>query len=87
MVNRRLSARQLMAVVRSQARLYDLSVIEFVGRGKGSHRVYLVLDVDGVERGRITVTDHPGDLSWTVLGDIEKKLTHLFGPRWTEKVR
>jgi hypothetical protein len=48
-----------MAVVRSQARLYDLSVIEFVGR----------------------------DLSWTVLRDIEKKLTHLFGPRWTEKGR
>ena len=86
-VNRRLSARQLMAVVRSQARLHDLSVIEFVGRGKGSHRVYLMLDIDGVERGRITVTDHPGDLSWSVLRDIEKKLTQVFVPRWTEKGR
>lgn len=87
MVNRRLSARQLMARVRSHARLYDLSVIEFVGRGQGSHRVYLVLDRDGVERGRITITDHPEDLSWSVLRDIERKLTHLFGPRWTEKGR
>lgn len=31
------------------------------------------------------MTDHPGDLSWTVLRDIETKLAHLFGVRWTEK--
>ncbi len=47
--------------------------------------MYLVPDHDGAERGRITVTDHPGDLSWSVLRDIEQKLTHLFGPKWTEK--
>ena len=87
MVNRRLSARQLLAVVRSHARLHSLSVVEFAGRGKGSHRMYRILDVAGVERGRITITDHPGDLSWSVLRDIEAKLSHLFGERWTEKAR
>ena len=80
-----MSARQVMALVRSPARLHDLSAVEYAGRGKGSHRVFLVLDRDGVERARITVTDHPGDLSWAVLRDIEQKLTPLFGPRWTEK--
>lgn len=79
-----MSARQILSLVRRLARGHGLAVLEMVGRGKGSHCVYLILD-GGREAGRITVTDHPGDLSWTVLRDIEQKLAHLFGERWTEK--
>lgn len=84
-VNRRMSARQLVAHVRSHCRRHNLTLQEFIGRRKGSHRVYLVLNRSGHELGRITVTDHPGDLSWAVLRDIEGKLAHLFGDRWTEQ--
>jgi hypothetical protein len=62
-----------------------LSVVEMVGRGKGSHRVYLLVDRGGSQVGRITVPPHPGDLSWVVLRDIEQKLESLFGEKWTEK--
>lgn len=82
-----MSARQTLALVRKLARRHGLSVVEMVGRGKGSHRIHLIVDSGGTEVERITVTDHPGDLSWTVLRDIETKLTHLFGARWTEKRR
>lgn len=76
-----------MAHTRSHCRRQVLVLQEFVGRGKGSHRVYLVLDAQGSEVGRIALTDHPGDLSWAVLRDVESKLAHLFGERWTEKGR
>lgn len=45
----------------------------------------MVRDETGTDVARLTVTDHPGDLSWTVRHDIEDKLVHLFGPKWTEK--
>ena len=45
----------------------------------------MVRNEAGAEVARVTITDHPGHLSWAVLRDIENKLAHLFGPKWTEK--
>lgn len=85
-VNRRMSARQVVSHVRMLCRgRGDLTFDELAGRGKGSHRIYLVRDKAGQEVGRVTLTDHAGDLSWAVLRDVEKQLTHLFGDKWTEK--
>jgi predicted RNA binding protein YcfA (HicA-like mRNA interferase family) len=80
-----MTARQVMALVRSMCRRHDVTLDELRDRGKGSHRVYAVRDGTGQEVARVTITDHPGDLSWAVLRDIENKLAHLFGPKWTEK--
>lgn len=74
-----------MSLVRTYCRRHGLTLVELRDRGKGSHRVYAVQDESGAEVARLAVTDHPGDLSWAVLRDIEHKLTHLFGPTWTEK--
>jgi hypothetical protein len=59
-------------------------VTEEAGRGKGSHRVYIVRGADGGEMGRFAVTGHARALSWTVLRNIEDALAHLFGDRWME---
>lgn len=80
-----MTARQTMSLVRSYCRRHGLTLVEMRDRGKGSHRGYAVRDETGAEVARLTVTDHPGDLSWAVLRDIETKLAHLFGPKWTEK--
>ena len=80
-----MSARQVVALVRSLCRRHGLTLDELRGRGKGSHRVYAVRDAAGEEVARMTITDHPGELSWAVLRDIEQKLAHLFGEKWTEK--
>lgn len=60
-------------------------MVEAPGRGKGSHRLYMVDDADGVEVGRFTVPDHPRELSWMVLRRIENTLAHTFGERWMEE--
>ncbi len=87
MVNRRLSARQALALVRVQARRHDLAVIELAGRGKGSHRLYVLVTRDGQELARFGLTDHPGDMSAGLVRRLEQKLEPWFGPRWTEKDR
>lgn len=81
-----MSTRQVVRLIRSLCRgRADLTFDELAGRGKGSHRIYAVHDGSGSEVGRVTLTDHPGDLSWAVLRDIERKLAHLFGDKWTEQ--
>lgn len=85
MVNRRMTARQVLAIVRKIARDKSLTVNELPGRGKGSHRIYLLLDQSGNEVGRFGLTDHPRDLSWTVLRNTEDGLAHPQGEKWTEK--
>lgn len=82
-----MSARQALALVRSQARRHRLSVVEMVGRGKGSHRIYQVVGRDGAEVARFGLTDHPGDMSATLVRRLEERLEPWFGERWTEKGR
>ena len=59
-------------------------MIEEPGRGKGSHRHYIVRDANGNEVARFVVTGHARELSWTVLRSVEDGLAHLFGSRWME---
>jgi hypothetical protein len=72
-------------VNRKVARRHGCTLVERPGRGKGSHRLYLVLDADELEVGRFSVPDHRRELSWTVLRAIEHALAHRFGERWMEE--
>jgi hypothetical protein len=83
-VNKRLRPRAVLALTRKVARQHGFALVEKPGRGKGSHRLYLVLDADELEVGRISVPDHARELSWTVLRTIENALAHKFGERWME---
>jgi hypothetical protein len=84
-VNRRLRPTALLTLVRRQARRHGCVVEEMSGRGKGSHRLYVVLDRNDLEVGRFAVPDHRRELSWTVLRSIEAALVHEFGERWMEE--
>lgn len=70
----------------SSVRLVKLPVECLVqGRGTGSHQIHVIKDADGKEIGRFGLTDHPKDVSWTVLSQVEDSLAHLFGKKWMEK--
>ena len=71
---------QTLQLVRRNARKHDLTVVEQPGRGKGSHRIFVLAEV-----ARFGLTDHPRELSWTVLRQMEDGLAHLFGEKWMEK--
>ncbi|RLK54148.1 hypothetical protein [Actinokineospora cianjurensis] len=85
MVNKRLRPTALLRLTRKVARQHKRSLVEESGRGKGSHRLYLLLDEGGAEVGRIVVPDHARELSWTVLRSIEDALAHELGERWMEE--
>ncbi|WP_017569275.1 hypothetical protein [Nocardiopsis halotolerans] len=85
MVNKRMKARVLLALVRRMARKNGLSVEELKGRGKGSHQTYVLLDERGAQVGRFMVTQHSKELSRGLLRDVEDGLRHLFGEKWMEK--
>jgi hypothetical protein len=76
---------QAMQLVRRHAREHDLTVVDLPGRGKGSHRLYTLVDSSGTQVARFGLTDHPRELSWTVLRGIEEGLAPLFGEKWMEK--
>lgn len=85
MVNRRMSMREVLALVRVQARQHGLALVEMVGRGKGSHRLYQLVGRDGIEVARFGLTDHPGDMSAGLVRRLEQRLEPVFGAKWTEK--
>jgi hypothetical protein len=76
---------QAMQLVRRNAREHGFTVVELPGRGKGSHRLYVLVDSSGVQVARFGVTDHPRELSWTVLRALEEGLATQFGEKWMEK--
>jgi hypothetical protein len=84
-VNKRLRPTAVLALVRKHSSRRGFTVQELPGRGKGSHRLYVVLDADELEVGRIAVPDHRRELSWTVLHSVESALAHEFGERWMEE--
>jgi hypothetical protein len=84
-VNKRMKAEALLRLARKVARAEAYSIEELPGRGKGSHRIYAVLDSAGNELGRFSLTHHLKDVSWTVLRQIEDNLAHLFGENWMER--
>jgi len=85
MVSKRLRPRAVLTLVRKHAREHGLTVQEESGRGKGSHRLYLVIDADRLEVGRFAMTGHSRELSWTVLRNVEEALTPIFGGKWMEE--
>ena len=76
---------KVLTLARKAARSRELTVAEVPGRGKGSHRIFVVLDGDGTQVGRFAVTGHNRELSWTVLRSVEDALSHLFGEKWLEE--
>jgi hypothetical protein len=84
-VSKRMKAQAALSLARRAARKNDYMVAELPGRGKGSHRMYAVLDSKGREVARFGLTQHSVDVSWTVLRLLEDQLAHLFGEKWLEK--
>ena len=84
MVSKRLKPPAVLRLVRRAAHRCGLQLEEKPGRGKGSHRIFVVLDADGAELARFAITGHNREVSWTVLRTIEKALEHLFGAKWME---
>ena len=74
-----------MQIVRRGARKHGYTIAELPGRGKGSHRQHAVLDATGGEVARFGLTDHPKELSWTVLRNLEESLSPLLGEHWLER--
>jgi hypothetical protein len=54
-------------------------------RGKGSHVMWGVFDVDGTEVSRGSVTTHPGDMSWTVTRSFEADFEKHLGEGWMDR--
>jgi hypothetical protein len=44
-----------------------------------------VRDTDGREIGRVALTGHAGDMSWTVTRSIEQALEPIFGEGWMDR--
>jgi len=84
MVNGTRSATQVLKAVRRAARQNNYKVEQLPKRGKGSHTIWVVLDDDGVEVGRIGLTGHSGQQSQTVTRSNEQALEELFGEGWLD---
>jgi hypothetical protein len=85
MVNGTRSAQQVLKAVRKQARRLGHTVEQLPKRGKGSHTIWVILDTDGKEIGRIGLTGHSGQQSQVVTRSNEHALEDLFGEGWLDK--
>jgi hypothetical protein len=85
MVNGTRSAQQVLRAARKNARKLGLTVEQLPKRGKGSHTIWVVLDDDGNEVGRLGLTGHAGQQSQTVTRSNEEALEGLFGEGWLDK--
>ena len=85
MVNGTRSAQQVLRAARKHARKLGLTVEQLPKRGKGSHTIWVVLDDDGNEVGRLGLTGHAGQQSQTVARSNEEALEGLFGEGWLDK--
>lgn len=74
-----------MQILRRAARRRSMAVVEIPGRGKGSHRWHALADRTGAEIVRFALTDHPRELSWTVLRNLEDRLEPHLGEKWMER--
>jgi hypothetical protein len=84
MVQGRKTAKQALTLIRRHARRYDWTVEPLPKRGKGSHTIHVVRDGDGKEIGRVALTGHAGDMSWTVTRSVEQALEPIFGEGWMD---
>ncbi|MBO0832251.1 MAG: hypothetical protein J2P29_09805 [Actinobacteria bacterium] len=82
MVSRKMKSGAALSLIRRRAREHELKVRELPGRGKGSHRMFVIETSSGAKVGNFGLTGHPKELSWTVLKRLEERLAPLFGERW-----
>ena len=82
MVSRKMKPAAALALIRRRAREHGLAVKDLPGRGKGSHRMYVIEDSTGATVGNFGLTGHPKELTWTVLARLEERLAPLFGEKW-----
>jgi hypothetical protein len=85
MVNRKMRPAQALSLIRKLARQHRMTIEQLPGRGKGSHQIWMLVESDGREVARFGLTDHPQDLSWTILRRLEEHLAPTFGTKWMEK--
>lgn len=85
MVEGRKSASEALKLIRRAARKNGCTVEQLPKRGKGSHTIWVVLDTSGIEVGRVALTGHTGDMSWTVTRSTESALELIFGQGWMDK--
>ncbi|MCL2483382.1 MAG: hypothetical protein FWF43_08250 [Propionibacteriaceae bacterium] len=85
MVNGTRSAAQVLSAVRKAARISGYTVRQLPKRGKGSHTIWVVLDAQGSEIGRIGLTGHAGQQSQAVTRSNEQALEKLFGEGWLDR--
>lgn len=85
MVEGRRSAKQALTLIRRHARRHGWSVEQLPKRGEGSHAIHVVRDADDQEIGRVALTGHAGDMSWTVTRSIERALEPIFGEGWMDR--
>lgn len=85
MVDGQKSAGDVLKLVRKNARKLGLKVEKLPKRGKGSHTIWVILDAEGKEVGRIGLTGHSGDMSKTVTRSNEEALEPIFGEGWMDK--
>ncbi|MFB8229582.1 hypothetical protein [Cellulosimicrobium sp. NPDC055967] len=79
------SASQVLKAARKHAKSLGCTVEQLPKRGKGSHTIWVVLDKEGTEVGRIGLTGHAGQMSQTVTRSNEDALEPLFGKGWLDK--
>lgn len=85
MVNKPVRPQKALDLARRAARKRNYT-LALTGRGKGSHRIYDVVDTDDNVVATFGITFHQGrDMSWTVTRNLESGLEHLFGNKWMEK--
>ncbi|WP_369373273.1 hypothetical protein AB1046_05770 [Promicromonospora sp. Populi] len=85
MVDGTRSAQQVLKAVRKHARRLGYTVEQLPKRGKGSHTIWVVLDTEGKEIGRIGLTGHAGQQSQAVTRSNENALEGLLGEGWLDK--
>jgi hypothetical protein len=85
MVEGRKTAKEALTLIRRHARRHACNVEQLPKRGKGSHTIDVVRNADGQEIGRVALTGHAGDMSWTVTRSIEQALQPIFGEGWMDR--
>ena len=75
----------MLKAARKAAKARGLSMAQLPKRGKGSHTIWVVLDADGNEVGRMGLTGHSGQMTQIVTRSNEKALEGLFGEGWLDK--
>ena len=85
MVDARKSAGDALKLIRKAARKNGYTIEKLAKRGKGSHTIWVVLSENGSEVGRVGLTGHTGDMSWTVTRSTEAALEPIFGKGWMDR--